>query len=57
MLALSIAGLVLHHFELGPVRRFLPGSRTEHEDPKYIAHHVTRLLLQGLGRNQESQND
>ena len=57
MLALSIAGLVLHHFELGPIRRFLPGSRTEHEDPKYIAHHVTRLLLQGLDRNQESQND
>jgi len=53
MLALSIAGLVLHHFELGPLRRFLPGSRAEHEDPKYIARHVTRLLLHGLNQKPE----
>lgn len=48
MLTISIAGLVLHHFELGPLRRYFPGSRTEHEDPAYIARHVTRLLLHGV---------
>jgi len=48
MLALSIAGLVVHHFEFGPLRRLLPGSRVEHEDPHYIAQHVVRLLLHGV---------
>lgn len=48
MLAVSITGLVIHHFEFGPLRRFLPGSRAEHEDPQYITQHVTQLLLQGI---------
>lgn len=48
MLALSIAGLVVHHFEFGPLRRFLPGSRAEHEDPHCIAQHVVNLLQHGV---------
>ena len=48
MLALSIAGLVIHHFEMSPLRRFFPGSKPEHDEPDYIASHVTRLLLHGL---------
>jgi AcrR family transcriptional regulator len=48
MLTISIIGLVLHHFELGPLRRLFPGSRAEHEDPQYIAKHITRLLLKGV---------
>ncbi|MCB1871310.1 MAG: TetR/AcrR family transcriptional regulator [Gammaproteobacteria bacterium] len=49
MLAISMAGLVLFHFETAPVRRFLPGGRSEHNDPKNIARHVTKLLLKALG--------
>jgi len=48
MVAISMAGLINYHFESAPVRRFLPGVRDEHEDPAYVARHITRLLLQGL---------
>lgn len=51
MLSLSISGLVLHHFELGPLRRFFPGSRAEHEDPHYIARHVVNLVLHGVSQD------
>lgn len=54
MLAISMAGLILFHFESAPVRQFLPGVRAEHEDPDYIARHITKLLLQGLNTQQES---
>jgi AcrR family transcriptional regulator len=49
LLAISMAGLVLFHFETAPVRRFLPGVRDEHDNPKVIARHVERLLLRTLG--------
>ncbi|MEA3275923.1 MAG: TetR/AcrR family transcriptional regulator [Pseudomonadota bacterium] len=49
MLAISMAGLVLFHFETAPVRRFLPGVRDEHDSPNVIARHVKRLLLRMLG--------
>lgn len=49
LLAISLAGLILFHFEAGPVRRFLPGGRPEHDDPEVIAAHVTRLLGMRLG--------
>jgi len=48
MLVLSITGLVVHHFEMSPLRRFFPGSRPEHDDPSYIAAHVIQLLDSGI---------
>jgi AcrR family transcriptional regulator len=53
MLAISIAALAIYHFEFGPLRRFLPGSQPEHEEPHYIAEHIIRLLLNGLGQGHE----
>jgi TetR/AcrR family transcriptional regulator len=50
MLAISMAGLVLFHFETAPVRRFLPGVCAEQEQPSVIAEHVTRLLSRALTR-------
>lgn len=50
LLAISIAGLILFHFETAPLRRFLPGSRAEHDLPEVIAQHILRLLLNGVGR-------
>lgn len=44
MVAISMAGLVLFHFETAPVRQFLPGGAKRHNDPKVVAKHVIRLL-------------
>jgi hypothetical protein len=52
MLAISMAGLVLFHFETAPVRRFLPGMRVEQDSPSVIAEHVKRLLSRALAREQ-----
>ena len=49
LLAISMVGLVLFHFETTPVRRFLPGANVKHNDPKQVAKHVTRLLTKALG--------
>ena len=50
MLAISLAGLVLFHFETAPVRRFLPGVQAAQDDPAVIAAHVKRLLARVLPR-------
>lgn len=55
MLAFSISGMVIHHFEMAPLRRNFPGNLPEHDDIDYITDHVTQLLLhgiQGLGRSE-----
>ena len=44
MLAISMAGLILFHFETESIRRYLPGSLKKHNDPKVIAQHVISLL-------------
>ena len=48
MLALSMIGLISYHLDIGPLRRFLPGSKPEHETPAVIAKHVTQLILHGV---------
>lgn len=49
LLAISMAGLVLFHFETAPVRRFLPGNAGHHDDPRVVSRHVLRLLSRALG--------
>ena len=48
MLAISMVGLVLFHFETAPIRRFLPGGKPEHNELKVITHHVSQLLINAL---------
>jgi len=48
MLAISLAGLILFHFETAPIRRYLPGGKKSHNDPKVIAEHVLTLLSRTL---------
>lgn len=48
MMAISMAGLVLFHLETAPLRQFLPGVDDKHDDPEFIATHVTQLLLNGV---------
>ena len=49
LLAISMAGLVLFHFETAPVRRFLPGTAAQHDDPAVVSRHVLRVLSRALG--------
>ena len=44
MLVISMAGLVLFHFETAPVRRFLPGRKKGHDKTDVIISHVYNLL-------------
>ena len=44
LLAISMGGLILFHFETESIRRYLPGGLKKHNDPKVIAQHVISLL-------------
>jgi TetR/AcrR family transcriptional regulator len=56
LLTISMAGLILFHFETAPLRRFLPGGKPEHDDPEVIARHVVTLLTQGMGGRSEASH-
>lgn len=45
LLAISMVGLILFHFETQSIRCYLPDSLKKHDDPKVIAQHVVKLLL------------
>ena len=48
LVAISVLGLVCHHLEMQPIRRFLPGYQNVHENAEPIANHVIASLLNGL---------
>ncbi len=48
LLATSIIGLVLYHFESLAVRKKMPGRRAQHDKAETIARHITALLENGL---------
>lgn len=50
LLAISMAGLILFHFETESIRRYLPGGLKKHNDPKIIAKHVIKLLTGMIGK-------
>ena len=50
LLAISMAGLILFHFETESIRRYLPGGLKKHNDPKVIAQHVISLLMGEFGK-------
>ncbi len=49
LLAISIIGIVMYHFQTTAIRPYLPYSKEQHSDPKVVARHITKLVLQGLG--------
>ena len=53
LMTISLAGLVLFHFEAAPLRQFLPGMRAEHDQPEVIARHITRLMSRALAASDE----
>ena len=54
LLAISIVGMVMYHFQTAAIRPYLPHSKEQHSDPQVVAHHVTQLVLQGLN-NREAE--
>lgn len=48
LLTCFIYGLVVHTYKLAPVRRGLPGYEKKHEDPKYIADNIMKLLSNNI---------
>jgi len=50
LLAISMAGLILFHYETESIRRYLPGGLKKHNEPKVIAQHVISLLMGEFGK-------
>lgn len=48
LLAISIIGTVMYHFQTAAIRPYLPLSNEQHNDPQVIARHVTNFILHGL---------
>ncbi len=50
LLAISMVGLILFHFETESIRRYLPGGLKKHNDPKVITQHVIGLVTGGFAK-------
>lgn len=48
LLAMSILGLVIFHFQTGATRKFMPGHRPHQDNPEVLARHVCELLRRSL---------
>jgi AcrR family transcriptional regulator len=48
LLAISIVALVVYHFQVTPLRSFLPDFKKSHNDPGVVAEHIFSLLENGL---------
>ena len=44
MLAISVFGLVNHHYKTSTMRQALPGYDPKHDEPEYVARHVMKVL-------------
>ncbi len=50
MVIMSIIAMILYHYEVGPLRRLLPGAKPKHEDYRTLATHIKRLIFSMLGK-------
>lgn len=48
LLAISIFGLVIFHFQVGATRKFMSGHRPQQDNPEVLARHVCELLRRSL---------
>ena len=48
LLAISIIGSVMYHFQTAAIRPYLPHSKEQHNDPQVVARHITNFILHGL---------
>ncbi len=49
LMTVSILSLIIHHYQITPMRSFMPGFKPAHNDPQVVAEHVFSLLRQGCG--------
>ncbi len=45
LMTVSVLGLVIYHFQLSPIRSFLPGFQDSHNDSEVVAEHIFHLLI------------
>lgn len=57
LLAHSLLGMVLHHYEVRALRPLFPGYCPEHDEPGRVAAHVLGVLAGSLGRRAEPAED
>lgn len=57
LLSMSIISLTVHHYQIAGLRKFLPGSRPEHDSPEIVASHIVRLLLEGIGPRRDARTE
>jgi AcrR family transcriptional regulator len=48
LLAISIIGSVMYHFQTAAMRPYFPLSKEQHNDPQVIARHISNFVLHGL---------
>lgn len=48
LMTVSVLSLVLHHYQITPMRPFLPGFKKTHNDPLVLAEHISSLLKNGF---------
>ena len=48
LLVISVVSLVIYHFQVTPLRSFLPDFKKSHNDPGVISQHIFLLLEGGL---------
>lgn len=48
LLAMSIFGLVIFHFQAGAIRKFMPGYSPSQDNPEVLARHICDLLRWSL---------
>ncbi len=44
LMSISVLGLVIYHFQISPIRFFLPGFQDSHNDSQVVAEHIFSLL-------------
>ena len=47
LMSVSILSLIIHHYQITPIRSFLPGFKPVHNDPQVLAEHISLLLKNG----------
>lgn len=57
LLAISIVALVVYHFQVTPLRSFLPDFKNTHNDPGVVAEHIFSLLESSLSARPAGPGD
>jgi AcrR family transcriptional regulator len=48
LLAISVVALAAYHYQITPIRKYLPGGRPTYDNPEIVAQHIITLLMNGI---------